>query len=302
MLNCHEKRFLAGKEDVLYYENHSLTDLVTPVQVNKLKQLLEESHYDQNKTEFLVNGFTKGFKIGYAGDRKQIKMKSANLKLVVGSKIELWNKVMKEVKELRYAGPFPEIPFENYIHSPIGLVPKDQGQKTRLIFHLSHPRDQGTSVNQNTPTELSTVKYKDFDEVVKLCISVGKGCFAGKSDLTSAFRHLCIRPEDWCLLVMKATKSKDGKTYYFVDKCLPFGAAISCSHFQAFSDALAHITRYVTKQENINYLDDFFFAALRRCCVTKQYRDSLIFVGKSISQYLWKRQSGEVHRLFSWVC
>ena len=50
--------------------------------------------------------------------------------------------------------------------------------------------------------------------------------------------------------------------YYFIDKCLPFGAAISCAHFQVFSDAIAHILRVKSKQDNINYLDDFLFSAL----------------------------------------
>ena len=31
---------------------------------------------------------------------------------------------MKEVKVKRLAGPYEEVPFENYIQSPIGLVPK----------------------------------------------------------------------------------------------------------------------------------------------------------------------------------
>ena len=47
---------------------------------------------------------------------------------------------MKEVKEGRYAGPFESIPFDSYIQSPIGLVPKDGGKDTRLIFHLSYIR------------------------------------------------------------------------------------------------------------------------------------------------------------------
>ena len=47
---------------------------------------------------------------------------------------------MKEIAEKRMAGPFEDIPFEHFIQSPIGLVPKDGGKKTRLIFHLSYPR------------------------------------------------------------------------------------------------------------------------------------------------------------------
>ena len=44
--------------------------------------------------------------------------------------MELWNKVMKGVNLKRYAGPFDSIPFENYVQSPIGLIPKDGGKST----------------------------------------------------------------------------------------------------------------------------------------------------------------------------
>ena len=131
-----------------------------------LKNLLLESKYNKKETEFLVDGFENGFSIGYSGN-ENVQIRSPNLKFrEVGSPTELWNKVMKEVKEGRYAGPFHEIPFEYYIQSPIGLVPKDGGKSTRLIFHLSYPRGKGTSVNVNTPENLCTVKYPDFNEAV----------------------------------------------------------------------------------------------------------------------------------------
>ena len=72
---------------------------------------------------------------------KNVQVKSPNLKLEgVGDELTLWNKVMKEVKLKRYAGPFEQIPFKHFIQSPIGLVPKDGGKDTRLIFHLSYPK------------------------------------------------------------------------------------------------------------------------------------------------------------------
>ena len=97
--------------------------------------------YDEYKTKHLVDGFTHGFDLKFRGNHK-VKRTAANLKFQpgVGSPLELWNKVMKEVKAKRYAGPFVKPPFEHFIQSPIGLVPKDKGTKTRLIFHLSHPR------------------------------------------------------------------------------------------------------------------------------------------------------------------
>ena len=83
-----------------------------------------------------------------------------------------------------------------------------------------------------------------------------------KSDMSSAFRHLGILKKHWRYLVMLAKSPVDGKTYFFVDKCLPFDASISCSHFQAFSDAIPHIVQCKTGRDLLNYLDDVFFVAL----------------------------------------
>ena len=49
---------------------------------------------------------------------------------------------------------------------------------------------------------------------------------------------------------------------YFIDKCLPFGASISCAIFQRFSNALKHIAQVRLNSENItNYLDIFLFVS-----------------------------------------
>ena len=171
---------------------------------------------------------------------------------------------MKEVKLKRFAGPFEDIPFDNYIQSPIGLVPK-AGSKTRLIFHLSYPRNgKNLFVNANTPAELSKVKYSDFDQAIALCLQCSKSCKLAKSDMESAFRNLGIKKSHLHLLILKAENPENGKTYYFVDKCLPFGASISCVHFQAFSDSIAHIVTFYTRKPLVNYLDDFLFAALTK--------------------------------------
>ena len=132
--------------------------MVTPVNVNNLQYLLQQSNYSAVETKFIIEGFKFGFPIGYDGC-KQVKMNSPNLKFrrvgnrMIGDKVTLWNRVMKEVKLGRYAGPFEIIPFEYYIQSPIGLVPKDNGKDVRLIFHLSYPRNSGKSVNENIPKE-----------------------------------------------------------------------------------------------------------------------------------------------------
>ena len=72
---------------------------------------------------------------------------------------------------------------------------------------------------------------------------------------------------DFLLLLIKAEHPETGKTYYFVDKCLPFGSSISCAIFQRFSDVISFAVTYKTGEENVNYLDDFLFVAwlLQHC-------------------------------------
>ena len=165
-----------------------------------------------------------------------MRLTSQNLKLTVGSETVLWNKVMKEVQKKHFAGLFKSIPYENFIQSPIGLVPTDNGKDVRLIFHLSYPRklkgEPHTSRNANTPKEDCTVNYTEFDTAMQLCLAAGINCKLGKSDMSAAFRNLGIKSGHWHYLIMKAQIPADWLIYYFIDKCLPFGAVISCSHFQ----------------------------------------------------------------------
>ena len=277
--------------DVHMFKNFDIDKIITPVKVGELHKLLIETKYNKQKTDTMVTGFKNGFEIGYEGNRK-IKRTAPNLRLTIGTKTDLWNKVMKEVEKKRYAGPFQHIPYEYYIQSPIGLVPKDNGKDTRLIFHLSYPRS-GKSVNSETPKDKCKVKYPDFNLAVKLCMEAGKGkIFTGKSDFKSAFRNLPMATRDFMLLIMMAVNPLDNKVYYFVDKCLPFGASISCALFQEFSNAVAHIFTKKTGKKTVNYLDDYFFAALLKALCDNQIRAFLdicdcIYFPVSMEKTVW---------------
>ena len=175
---------------------------------------------------------------------------------------------MKEVEAGRFVGPYESPPFDNYIQSPIGPVHKEGGDGTRLIFYLSYPRD-GISVNSSTPKEWCTVEYPKFDKAIQLCIKElaslldkNSPVFLGKSDMRNAFRNLGLARHCFRYLVMKARYPVDNKWYYFVDKCLPFGASINCALFQEFSNAIAHIVKSKSGKDLVNYLDDYLFTAL----------------------------------------
>ena len=254
-----------------WFENKNIKDIVTPVKVSELRKILRECNYHRvnpSNFQFLMDGFTNGFKLDFWGNRK-VKQRAANLKFTVGDKWQLWSKVMKEVRLKRYAGPFENPSYEYFIQSPIGLVPKDGGRNTRLIFHLSYPRTgKLSSINAGIPKQSCTVKYPDFEEAIKLCQSAGKSAKAAKSDMASAFRHLPMAIGDFSLLLMMAKHPGTGKIYYFIDKCLPFGSSISCCIFQNFSDAIAFIITHKSGKPNINYLDDFLFVAfIKQQCV-----------------------------------
>ena len=257
----------------MYYENIDLENIITPVDADKLEILLNESGFNADKTEYLVKGFKEGFELHYEGNLKG-KVTSQNLKFRIGTKTQLWNKVMLEVKDKRFAGPFVEPPFEEFVQSPIGLVPKDKGTKTRLIFHLSFPRD-GDSVNSGIPEHYCSVQYPDFDHAVKICLMAGKGCKMSKSDMSRAFRNVPMKRNQWKYLVMMAEHPLTGRKFYFVDKCLPFGSSISCAIFQGFSDAIAHVVTFRTQRDNLNYLDDFFFAAITKLLCDGQVKEFL---------------------------
>ena len=165
-------------EEPVYFENFDLDNMITPVKVEMFISELQKSNYDTNETDFLESGLTNGFDIGYNGPQtRRCTAENIPFRDGVGNSAVLWNKLMKEVKLKRVAGPFESIPFENYIQSPIGLVPKADNQ-TRLIFHLSYDckRDGLQSVNHYTPRDICTVHYKDIDYAVRAYLRVLEEC------------------------------------------------------------------------------------------------------------------------------
>ena len=83
---------------------------------------------------------------------------------------------------------------------------------------------------------------------------------------------LPIKNSHWNWLIYKAKHPGTGRYYFFVDKCLPFGASISCSHYQRFSNALKSIAEYLTgkKLHIANYLDDFLFVDVEEQACNRQ--------------------------------
>ena len=255
-------------DQVEQYENYDLESIVTPINVKEPSRLLHMTNYDEQKSQFLIEGFTNGFDIGYEGPIER-QSQLSNIPFTVGNRDVMWEKIMKEVKAKRFAGPYETIPYTNYIQSPIGLVPKSGG-RTRLIFHLSYnfseDLEKDGSVNHFMPEGKCKVKYKDIDHAVQLCLRLKRSnnhepLFAAKSDLQNAFRMAPLSKKSYQWLILKATNPLTNKEVYFVEKALSFGESVSCSHFQGISDGLHHILETITQRKYhvTNYLDEFLF-------------------------------------------
>ena len=91
-------------------------------------------------------------------------------------------------------------------------------------------------MNSEIPAEFCAVKYPDFMDTVAICLETGEACFIAKTDMSMAFRNVPLDKKLCCYLILKAEHPDTGVTYYFVDKCMPFGASISCAIFQEFSN------------------------------------------------------------------
>ena len=119
------------------------------------------------------------------------------MKSALGNKFITKEKLQKEAKLERMAGPFPTKPISTLRTSPIGIVPKHDGG-WRLIMHLSYSPRQG--VNSFIDQEDCSVQYSSFDEIVSIVSDLGKRALLGIRDIKSAFRLLSVHRADFDLL------------------------------------------------------------------------------------------------------
>ncbi|OCT57837.1 hypothetical protein XELAEV_18002927mg [Xenopus laevis] len=127
----------------------------------------------------------------------------------------LKQKLEKELKAGRMAGPFEEVPIKDLVVSPLGIVPKKEPGKFRMIQHLSYP--EGASVNDALDKEQCSIQYQSFEKALETVKMQGEGALIAKVDIESAFRLLPLHPDSF-----KLTGCYFQGVFY-VDMCLPMG-------------------------------------------------------------------------------
>ena len=223
---------------------------VVPTPINPDKLDLYLNGYDPKIRSYLVNGFRHGFRL--MNDKYTTSDSDKVLKSAVEHPEIVDKKLMKESKLNRILGPLDKPPFQNFVTSPLGLVPKKNPGEYRVIHHLSYP--QGSSINDGISKDHSTVQYANISQAIKFILSMGRKCLLAKSDIQAAFRIIPINPLDYHLLGFK------WKDKYYFDRCLPMGASSSCQIFETFSTALQWIIEnYLPGSKVLHVLDDFLF-------------------------------------------
>ena len=220
----------------------------TPIKSHVVNAYVE-SYPNKQDGLILANGFQFGFSLQYSGPRTP--REANNLKSANQAPHILRQKIDQEVSLNRVAGPFSRPPFPTLQVSPLGLVPKKDGD-FRVIHHLSYP--DNASINSYIDEDQCSVHYSTIDDAALLISNMGQGALLAKSDVKSAFRLIPIAASDFDVLGFKF------ENHYYFDKMLPFGSSISCALWEKFASFL----HWLTEERNghkpiLHYLDDFLF-------------------------------------------
>ena len=203
---------------------------------------------DRRAAAMLERGFSVGFLIPC--ELGVVPPVPRNLRSALLHPDVVSEKLRKEVALGRMAGPFGVAPLADLVVSPLGVVPKKEPNKFRLIHHLSFPK--GGSVNDAIDPEACSVSYTSFDAAVHWVRRYGQGALMAKTDVEAAFRLLPVHPDSFRLL------GCHWEGQFYVDRCLPMGCSISCAFFETFSSFLEWVVLDVSGVNSvIHCLDDF---------------------------------------------
>ena len=158
--------------------------MFTPVSVPVLRHALA-SHPDRNLVDFVLQGFTFGFDIGFRG--LGVPSRPNNLRSARNNSQAVTDAICKEITRGHTAGPFQAAPLDGLHCSPLGSAPKKDGS-VRLVLDLSSPR--GWAINEDISRDNFSVVYSSFDDAVRMVGQLGSDVFMAKIDI----RHASICP------------------------------------------------------------------------------------------------------------
>ena len=228
---------------------------VTPVNGDRLRTVAADFP-DQDILDYVIDGLNSGFSLGcHPGSLKSIVRHSPSAtnhpEVVRGFLLE-------ESAIGSMAGPFASPPVENLHLNRVSLKKKHESIDTskpltdqyRIIVDLSAPSSH--SVNDFIGDCDASVKFVSLDTVFDKIVSLGKGTWLSKFDISRAYRIIPVAEADRRFLGVKLENE------FFIDLTLSLGGRSAAKIFNTFGDVVAFAVEQGCSATTFNhYLDDF---------------------------------------------
>lgn len=167
--------------------------------------------------------------------------------------------IANELRLGRYSGPFSIAQLSSIIGAfktaPLGVIPKPNSNKSRIIQDLSFPRDDPdfASVNSEIDSDSFPCEWGTFAQCYFLVSKAPPGTQVAVFDVDSAYRNIPVHPEDqnhFCI-------SWNNQVY--VDHCVAFGSASSAGLFGRVADCFVAIVKKQGAEQVLKWVDDIIF-------------------------------------------
>ena len=162
----------------------------TPVVVTSLLPALR-LHPDQRFAEYIQNGLLAGFRIRF-NRRCPLQALHRNHPSVSQHPEVVQEHIRSELQRGSLVGPLHPSLAPQVHTSPIGLVPKSQSDRWRMIVDLSAPN--GASVNDGIGADVCSLTYASVDNAVSIIQHLGQGTELVKMDLKDIYRIIPVHP------------------------------------------------------------------------------------------------------------
>ena len=223
----------------------AITRITTPLNYEAWELCLS-THPDKQLVNYILDGITHGFRIGFNYAAHRCTPATNNLPSAEAHPEVVQKSIDTEVGKGRLLGPFDPREYPQVQISSLGVIPKKHTKnKWRMILDLSHP--ENTSVNDGINKPLCSLSYMKVDDVVQEIVTKGQGTLIAKLDIESAFRNVPVHPQDRLLLGML------WKGALYIDAVLPFGLRSAPKIFNTIADA----AQYIAIQKGVSYLEHF---------------------------------------------
>lgn len=167
--------------------------------------------------------------------------------------------IANELQLHRYSGPFQVSQLLTLIGpfrtAPLGVVPKPNSDKFRVIQDLSFPRNDPATLSVNSEINSADFpcEWGTFAQCYFLIAKAPPGTQVAVFDVDSAYRNIPVHPDDQTHFCVAWENN------IYIDHCVAFGSASSAGLFGRVADCFVAIVQANGAQQVLKWVDDLIF-------------------------------------------